>query len=325
MILWIRADASPSTGFGHVMRSLALAEAADERGIAIRIVSAAAPGLDAELGRRGLERVPPDGWPDAVSAGDLVVFDGYAFGPRDERRARDAGATVAAVADHGRGAHDVEILVDPNPREAHAYDLPAEARVLFGPRYALVRREFRREADPASRRLLLTFGGSDVAGLGGLVSAAIDGCVRDGSLPFDEVVLLCGPGAATPPAADWLQVERSPDAVGDLFAGCAAAISAAGSTIWELLTVGVATALVQVADNQAAVAGGTVAAGAAIDLGEAPPDPEAVRRAVRRLGDPDERGRLRAAGRTLVDGRGADRVLDELLAAGQRGGGRSRQ
>ena len=131
---------------------------------------------------------------------------------------------------------------------------------------------------------------------------------------FDSVVVLAGPISGPQPTAfdPPVSVERDPADPGAVMAGSVAAVSAAGSTVWELLCIGVPTALVVTADNQLGVAGMVVGAGAGVGAGTADDFVERLPAALAVLADPRERRRLAAAGQAMVDGFGADRILDEL-------------
>jgi RimJ/RimL family protein N-acetyltransferase len=93
-----------------------------------------------------------------------------------------------------------------------------------------------------------------------------------------------------------------------LFAAADLVVSAAGVTLLELCCIGVPTALVQVADNQAAGYAAAVAQGLAVGLGTDPRDHVAELTAL--LTDPAARAALASKAMTTVDGRGADRILD---------------
>ena len=144
---WIRADASGQIGLGHVMRCVAIAEEVVSHGLEVCFVLAdpshVVVGI---LARRGFATVVvPDahdsGWSEVLRAGDVVVFDGYHLTAADWAVARAAGSTVIVVDDSGITEADVDLIVNPDPLpDSPALDAP---RLLAGPRYALVRREFR--------------------------------------------------------------------------------------------------------------------------------------------------------------------------------------
>lgn len=305
MRLWIRADGSPDVGLGHLSRTSALAEEAAARGVDARYVTA---GDELGLGflrRRGLvAEIVDDAWCDRVASGDLVVFDRYGTTESDVRAARERGAIVATLDDFGVPSLPVDVVINPNATIDPA-SLPAGTRILDGPAHALVRRAFRerrRVRAPAADVLLLSFGGSDPSDTASAVLARLDP-----ARPFKRVLLLEGPGASiTSGRPDWLEIVRDPEEPAEVFDRADAAITAAGSTTWELLTMGVPVAVVVVADNQRSVARQATEAGAVMDLDDD---------AIARLAEPETQRTLTAAGRELVDGRGPQRILDALLSA----------
>jgi spore coat polysaccharide biosynthesis predicted glycosyltransferase SpsG len=253
-------------------------------------------------------------WLSNVARGDVTLFDGYDFGPEHFAAAAKTGARVAVIDDFGRGQFDVDVLVNPNPVAEVDYDTPASATVLHGPQYALVRRAFLRyrrlRADRAGV-LLVSMGGSDAAGVTALVLDALAS-----PPPFERVLLVVGPGArglATSQFGPWLDVRRDPDDVAATFDEADAAVIAAGTTTWELLGMGVPTALVQVADNQHDAMRAATHEGAAIAIG--PPTALAANLTptLARLADPREQRALSTSGMALIDGSGPARVLDALL------------
>ena len=94
-----------------------------------------------------------------------------------------------------------------------------------------------------------------------------------------------------------------------LLAAADLVLSAAGVTLLELCCLGVPAALVQLADNQAAGYRAAVDRGLAAGLGTVADLPAAapVLRAL--LTDPDRRAALARAASSVVDGRGAERIL----------------
>ena len=93
------------------------------------------------------------------------------------------------------------------------------------------------------------------------------------------------------------------------------AISAAGSTAWELAYLGVPAALISVAPNQIGIAAAMVRAGAAVDLGPLSilKPAQLSKQLSALIADPNHRLALTRAGRRLVDGRGVDRVVAGML------------
>ena len=311
MKLVLRADGSPAIGLGHVMRSLAIAQEAVAAGHTVEYVMRDDAVACALVEQHGFPVVQVAGdddvsWLDGAGAADRVVFDGYPFLTNGVTTvARSRGAFVLAVDDHDGGEVEADLVVNPNAvgpgRYAHA------ARALCGPTYALVRPEFRahrrvRARDEAGT-LLVTIGGSDATGITEAVLDAIGG-----TNAFARVVLVVGPAAPEPKVRPWLDVVRAPADVAAAFDVADAAVSAAGSTTWELLCMGVPCALVEVAPNQRMVAMTAARHGAAFVA----PTVDAVATMVHDLAATDVRARLSERALATVDGLGAQRVLTAL-------------
>lgn len=332
--LAIRADALPGTGLGHLTRCLALAHAARASGWCVHGI-----GRIADPSVRARARENLDGWRDlptshpdpadlsatlaalADIAPDWVVLDGYAFDTAYQRALR-ARARLLVLDDGPRlERYAADLLLDQNlGAEARNYVLEGEGACLLGSEYILLRPTFlgARAADRGHsvRRLLVTLGGvvegpaleAVLAGLA-LVASPLDVTLLTGTDPATlELARRIAPGQHRWNLLPWH------DDMPVLMAATDLAIAAAGSTSWELAFMGVPTLLVALADNQAGIATALDAAGAAINLGVCD-DGYAQRLAGeldRLLGDPSRRERLSGQARALVDGRGAERVLEEM-------------
>ncbi len=322
------------------MRCLALAEA--WRALGGRVTFAVTDGLGAVEARLRdvADLVRIDAAPGAIadagatraavltSEAAAVVVDGYVF---DEAYLAALGglAPIVVIDDEPRCArYPVDLLVNQNLHaspDAYAAAAPG-ARLLLGPRYALIRREFRTavrtgSGEPARAvRVLVTLGGADPANVTRTAIQALEG-LGDAGL---EVRVLVGPlnpraaellGAARG-AAGHVEVLHMPPDVAGLMAWTDLAVSAAGSTTWELLHIGVPLVLVTLADNQRAIATSLGHAGLALDLGwHADVTAESIAAAIMALAaDGPRRRRMAEQGRLLVDGLGAGRVAVEIEA-----------
>jgi spore coat polysaccharide biosynthesis predicted glycosyltransferase SpsG len=317
---FVRADGSREVGFGHVMRSLAVAEVARDRGIEVHYVMAGDEVAAELVARRNFSTIPiaaadDRGWLDALRSGDRVLVDGYPFlADGVTGAARATGAVVAVIDDHDGGPVEADLVVNPTAVAPERY--VNAAQVCSGPSYALIRAEFTayrdRESHIETGTLLLTFGGSDAGGITENVLGALENSAM--YLEFHRVRLLLGPAAHDPQPRAWLEVVRDPSDVAATLADADAAISAAGSTTWELLYLGVPCALIEVAENQRLLASTAAATHGAIALGEAPTAIGAVTIALQALARPQVRAEMSEAARNAVDGHGAHRVVDALFA-----------
>jgi spore coat polysaccharide biosynthesis predicted glycosyltransferase SpsG len=298
------------------MRAVAVAQAARHSAVPVTFASSSTGELAGLPARFGFDVYqdgrPRPGWLSDVAPGDAVLFDGYGFAAHDYAAASGAGAKVGVIDDFGTGEFDVDVLVNPNPVSAPAYRLPREATLLVGPRFAPVRSEFlarRRLRNGGTARLLITAGGSDSGGITGRILELLER-----NRPFERVLVVRGPASTDTVTRqpDWLETATDPADVAAVFDRADAAVAAAGSTTWELLTMGIPTALVKVADNQRHVVD-IAAQGGALFLGESDDLERGLGPTLVRLADPGEQRALSRAGTELVDGLGARRVLDALL------------
>jgi UDP-2,4-diacetamido-2,4,6-trideoxy-beta-L-altropyranose hydrolase len=103
---------------------------------------------------------------------DWLVVDHYALDARWESALRPLCRRIMVIDDLADREHECDLLLDHNllPALERRYDglLPASARKLLGPRYALLRSEFSREVVEVTDdevgdlpRLLVMFGGAD--------------------------------------------------------------------------------------------------------------------------------------------------------------------
>jgi UDP-2,4-diacetamido-2,4,6-trideoxy-beta-L-altropyranose hydrolase len=345
--LLVRADASPAIGMGHVMRCLSLVSAFIEGtdGTAVFLTAEPLPAFTrravaagAEV--RGLVALPGSSEDAeetlavaAEGAAAWVVLDGYQFDGAFQAALVDGGRRLLALDDHGHaGRYHANIVLNQNAgADAELYrDRRPTTRLLLGPRFAMLREEFRKWAEPRSpvptraRRVVVALGGSDPDDVSAL---ALDGLARvSGPL---EVLVLVGAAnqhlaeleraaAACPHtvevAVDVLDVPRAL-AWGDL------AIAAAGGTSWELARVGTPQVAIVLADNQRPAAAALARERRAVTLGwHSDLDAGAIGAAVAALVDDRElRCELSRRGRELVDGRGALRVLAEMELLSSRG------
>ena len=331
----LRADAGPEIGAGHVMRSLALAQGLAEAGRRpIFVMGAGAEGIETRVRDEGVEVAPVDATPgseqDAEATARIardagagwVVVDGYRFGPSYHRAVDASGARRLAIDDRGdAAARDADLVLNQNLHAAEElYGADPRATLLLGPRFALLRREFRAQSDvprsiPAvARRLLVTFGGSDPRGMTERVLAAVD--LLDPGLDLAVVV------GASNPRRDAIEArcKRLRQAarvvydardMPDLMRWADIAVCSGGSTVWELAFMGVpalvgATAPVEELLVQGLAARGLFASIAAL----ADASPKEIASAIESLvGDPLCRARMSDMGRSVVDGQGVRRVV----------------
>jgi spore coat polysaccharide biosynthesis predicted glycosyltransferase SpsG/RimJ/RimL family protein N-acetyltransferase len=294
--LVVRAEAGPDDGAGHVARGFALGQAWRDQGGSVTLVADEVPAL--WRGRAADEDIEVvavgDARAGAVRAPDWVMVDGYRFDAAEHANWRTA-SRVLVVDDHAvAGSWDVDLVLDQNLGATAASYPGLDAPILLGPRYALLRREFRLDVAPERPRI----GGRVALLAGGRPTSAVVAV-------FAKVGELLSAAGLEP-----VTVEGRPSLV-EAVSGVALAVSAAGGTAWELCALGIAAVLVPVAPNQEPVAHRLQQAGAARAVPTM--DAEAIAAAAAALAEDDQaRAEMGVRARSLVDGFGAVRLATRL-------------
>jgi len=329
-----RLDAGASIGGGHAVRCLALADALGEN--AWRCTFAVADeGVD--LMRRvadGRYQVVPIAQAQALDPGrlraaipggcDLLVTDHYDWSAKQERSCRGWARHILAIDDLCDRPHDCDVLLDVGiGREPGQYAslLPRACRLLLGPGYAPLRREFaaRRESSAgrpktgAPPRVFVNFGLLDAGNFAGRTLEALERIGFQGAV---DLVLgassahLARVQARVRDAAGTVRLHVEPPGIVTLMADADLAVGAAGGSAWERCCLGLPSLVVTVAPNQEHNAR-TLAERGACEVLSAPEErfvPALADALARLLRDRAALESMASAARAVTDGRGARRV-----------------
>src|SRR5215472_2343913 len=278
--LSVRADAGVAMGTGHVMRCLALAQAwQDEGGDVLFAMAQRQSAIEARLLSEGVRVVAVEA--EAGTSQDVaetiglacqhgahwVVVDGYQFDAKYQAEVKRAGLKVLFVDDSGHARdYSADIVLNQN---AHASceiyaSRHAHTRLLLGPRYALLRREFRGQRDlhgkitEQARRVLVTMGGSDPENL---TLRAIEALELINVDRLEAVVVVGGSNlhasslrAAVAKSHKNIRLLTDVSNMSESMKWAEVAVSAAGSTRWEMCFFGLPAVLIDFAPNQTPVA-----------------------------------------------------------------------
>jgi UDP-2,4-diacetamido-2,4,6-trideoxy-beta-L-altropyranose hydrolase len=330
----IRADANATIGTGHVMRCLALAQAWMERGGKVRMVSRELPLAllsrlrEEEIGIHfiNLSREDQDCEQVLSVAADVnaswIVVDAYQFGELYQQRIKNGGHKLLFIDDNGQGTrYCADVVLNQNAHAKPELYKSKEpyTRLLLGPRYALIRREFRswkgwrRDTPDSAHKILICFGGAD---LNNLTTKFIEALSLLGTDALEASVVL-GPAnphsdvveRAARTSRVRLKILKNAANMPELMAWADLAISAAGSTCWELCLLGLPAAVLVVASNQQEIAGCLSQMGI-VSVLEASASPERFAEELSHLiKDRARRKTMSMLGQGLVDGEGAARVI----------------
>jgi UDP-2,4-diacetamido-2,4,6-trideoxy-beta-L-altropyranose hydrolase len=337
--LLIRADANVAMGTGHVMRCLALAQAwQDSGGVTVFALAETTPSLDRRLREEGIEveniSASAGTAEDAEQTSGIgsqekanwMVVDGYQFGSTYQAAIKTAGFKLLFLDDYAHtDRYYADLVLNQNvSAAANLYEKrEPHTRLLLGPKYCLLRREFnrwhdwRREIVPVAHRVLVMMGGSDPGNFTERVVEALNSIddskleatiVIGGSNARDNFTHRTFAGSAT------IDFRRDASNMAELMVDADVAVSASGTTCWEMCRLGLPALLIDLADNQTPVARELHRRGCAIHLGS--PEEVSVENLAEQIqylrNSPEDRQAISSRGRALVDDEGAKRVVSIL-------------
>lgn len=327
----LRADGGPTIGYGHLVRTSALAGQLLDRGHKITYATTT-PECVQKICPTGVNTVTLPSRDDPEPArefirnwADVTIVDSYLADEEYQKRLWEVSPLVV-VADDTRHQIVADVLVNGN---LYASDLEYEAvgtepKWCLGPEYLLLRRaimEYAEQDPPWSETptyAVVTMGGSDIAELTPTIIRAFDGI----DIRADAIV---GPGfsadqeseiaeAAEEVSAD-VSVVRDPDELPRRMFHADFAVTTASTTTYELLAVGTPTVCLPIVDNQLLIADALNERNAATVL-ERSATRDAFSDAIERyVSDPNLRRARRERGQELVDSEGCVRVRREVLSA----------
>ena len=330
----IRADANEKIGTGHVMRCLSIADAFSRKNKDVLFVTSDHTP-DEMIRRRGYDSLCLDAVWDKINREDsvdiaekyspeLLIADSYFVG--DDYFKRLGGKVrTAYIDDLNFSPRGVEYLINYNVF-ARASDYPSyegtKTELLLGPSYAPLRSEFQKVGEHAIKPvsdIFVSAGGSDPEMITERIMARI--CCRRKKTVFHFIV-----GGLNPRIEEInklareyknavLHVDEKHMAV--VMKKCDMAVSASGSTLYELCACGVPTVTYTLADNQLMLADGFRKRGLALNAGDCRNNDAFIDGLVACIdslaGDPDLRGDMSLRMQKSVDGYGADRLAETLL------------
>jgi UDP-2,4-diacetamido-2,4,6-trideoxy-beta-L-altropyranose hydrolase len=335
-----RIDVSPSTGTGHLRRCLTLAQELKEQGVevffACRLESFDIEKYMAHIASGWEEYdwslTPEEDARKVVHSSkkyqaDTVIIDHYRADEAYQNILYESGIKWLQFDGAARYPIWADWVLNMSPTASENLYEKLKTRkdtcLLLGPRYALLRREFKQWRFPAIKnrpvgRILLTFGGGDDRGATLFCLEAIQSLGEH----VERVVLLSSSNPKKEEIVKWCKESRANikivmDAAetANYMATADLAITAGGMTVFEMAALGVPAMILQIADNQAPIARAWQQCGYGVDLGHLERlHPEDLQREIMSLmQDTARREAMSATGNAMVDGLGARRVAQALL------------
>jgi UDP-2,4-diacetamido-2,4,6-trideoxy-beta-L-altropyranose hydrolase len=336
--LLVRADAGVAMGTGHVMRCLALAQAwQDIGGRAVFAMAASTPAVTELLHREKFDVVSLGCSAGSVeeatqTAGvamqwnsEWVVVDGYQFGAEYQDALKRERYRVLFIDDNGRaGKYSAEIVLDQNPNvDDSAYsDRASNTKLLLGPKYVLLRRDFdgwlkwEPYIPETARRILISMGGSDPDNL---TLSAIH-VLESADVGDAEITVIVGGSNPHNEALKDAAQRRKPvrfefdvQGMAEFMSHSDVAMIAAGGTLWEALYM-MCPVICYARDRaQYQLIEPLQSEGVLTAVGADDQSRRSAREALRSLlASKAKREEFSKRGREVVDGRGAKRVATIL-------------
>ncbi|MBN2689845.1 MAG: UDP-2,4-diacetamido-2,4,6-trideoxy-beta-L-altropyranose hydrolase [Gammaproteobacteria bacterium] len=353
-----RVDASLQIGSGHVMRCLTLAKSLRDSGQSVSFICRSLSGnLNKLIYDSGFEvfelttnndsyekiydikQLPKNKQiADAEQTisiltkssikADWLVLDNYGFDQVWENKVKNYTKKIMVIDDLANRHHSCDILLDQSlpSDQANSYQnlLPTSCIQLLGPKFALLREQFKvercklRKRDGSISRIFVFFGGADCLNMTRLTLDAIlnlkkpelqiDVVVGKQNKHINELQNYCSNFAQ-------INFHCQVDNIAKLMQNADLAIGAGGSTSWERCCLGLPSIVCSMADNQDKIVNILAKAKVAKSLGKAKNIKVSdIKRQLNALLT-DQDGMLQMSKNCikLVDAQGTGRVKKELL------------
>ncbi|MEA5616583.1 UDP-2,4-diacetamido-2,4,6-trideoxy-beta-L-altropyranose hydrolase [Cronbergia sp. UHCC 0137] len=280
MYLLIRANASSEIGIGHLMRCLALAQTCKEnQWQVIFCINKKASILASRLISESIQvyylKSLPGSNKDAQETSNLakdfdcqwVVVDGYQFDAEYQGIIKVSGLKLLFIDDYGHAEHyyaDIVLNQNISADDGLYTNRESYTQLLLGTRYTLLRQEFwqcqgwKRINPLVASKILVTMGGADPDNVTLKVIQALELVKVDGL----EVIVVVGASnshdeqlqVTAKESKLTIRIEKNVQNMPELMAWADVAITAGGSTCWELAFMGLPSLILVLAENQRAIA-----------------------------------------------------------------------
>lgn len=346
--LIIRADGNETVGLGHIMRCLSIADAAKEKGVRVRFVVADKKPLSIVEDRgfkttvlntdyRNMESeqtIIRDVAKDICTNGKTVwLVDSYYMTEAYLNNLSQYGK-VAVIDDMFLLDYPADYVINYNIYGDKLKDMGTkypDKILLTGVSYAPVREQFilmrksmagKVNSFDGLKHILISTGGADSLHLAEKIAVELLEVFTDKSVILD---IVCG--VMNPNKEALLKIENdNPSKVkvhigvkdmAGLMSECILAITAAGSTVYELSSLGIPFVIYYFVENQKLIAEYSEKIMGVVNAGDFSVDdspmPIIVNEVKHLLEDEQYRQKIAASVYKTVDGNGAERIVDKIM------------
>ena len=331
-MIFIRADANEHIGTGHIMRCISIARAFARKGKEIIFITADHKGdalisgfpvicldsiwnrMDSETDK--LTKIIKERKPE------LFLIDSY-FVTEEYVRTLSKIVSTAYMDDMNAKRWDVDYLINYNifaGNLEYSWYENTRVKLLLNPQYTPLRDEFRDLPEHVMKPVkdvLISAGGADPERVTERILESI--CPKHSNIVFHFIV-----GALNPRidvikslAGDNAVLHINEHNMSRLMQKCDIAISAAGTTLYELCATGIPTITFTLADNQLIAAEQFEKHGIMLNAGDCRNNPEFENYLSQMISalieDHNKRTELSNKMQRLVDGNGAERIVDRII------------
>lgn len=317
----ILTEAGKDVGFGHVTRCLGLYEALKAvKAEAFFIVNDNKEVVERLVGINTLTYGITDGYGAAAyltKGMDAVIIDSYSIEKKIYGEVAKTIGLLVSVDDYNRIEYPKGIVLNGSVY-AEEIDYPENREIdyLLGTTYISLRKEFRgikpKKIKDKIKTVLIIFGGYDPNGMVDKIKELVLS-----KFTGVRLNLICGAPLSKKNKNDsnkaYFNIEAKK--VSELMKEADIVISAGGQTLYELASTGTPTIGVCVAGNQVGNLKGWSKCGFLEYCGwyNDPRLLSNLESALEKLNDSKTRDNMGSAGRRLVDGKGAERVVERIL------------
>ena len=167
--IYFRADADTKIGYGHFVRTLALADMLKEDFDCVFFTAGPTAYQRAEVGKVcKLSELPCDerkfkSFLDLLTGDEIVFLDNYFFTPEYEKAIKDKGSKLVVLSP-SKPHHYADIVINFVDKNVATYSVESYTKIVAGLEWSILREPFRRPLDDSKRdrkNLVVSFGGTD--------------------------------------------------------------------------------------------------------------------------------------------------------------------
>lgn len=167
--IYFRADASATIGYGHFIRTLALADMLKDDFDCTFFTTSPSVYQIEEMGKvcryiALTEETKFEDFINLLNGDEIVVLDNYFYTTEYQKQIKDKGCKLACVDDLHNRHFVCDLILNPALLSDTQYDAESYTVMCLGLEYALLRRAFLQQNNMVTKKTgswLLAFGGSD--------------------------------------------------------------------------------------------------------------------------------------------------------------------